>query len=173
MTTIFCEPLTAQNYQPFGSVVAARTDVTPTKANLNTADRYNFLADLQNLRGDQAKANLCVFRCRPMIPKDIARFDIKLLERHPSSSQLFVPMQSGTRFLVVVALGASAPDLSTLRAFWGQSGHGITYQPGIWHHPLIVVGEPADFVCIVWENGRPDDCETLPLSPHVQIQLDK
>lgn len=99
-----------------------------------TAQRFNHLTTLENLR-TTAKANVCVFRCQPRsLP-----FDIKLLEKHPHSTQMFIPMTAERRYLVIVAQGGDKPDLSTLKAFVAGKGQGITYHPGIWHHPMIAL----------------------------------
>ena len=43
-------------------------------------------------------------------------------------------------------------------AFIGQPGQGINYRPGTWHHPLVVLDEPAQFAMLVWEDGGKEDC---------------
>ena len=73
-------------------------------------------------------------------------FTLRLLERHPYSSQVFVPLNVGKvkGYLVVVCLNNEdddKPDLSTLNAFVVPSTQGISYYPGVWHHPMIALGE--------------------------------
>ena len=83
-----------------------------------------------------------------------------MLEKHPGSTQAFVPMSTG-RYLVIVAeaLGdQNAPDLSTLRAFLVEGARGIAYHPGTWHHPMIALEQPLDFTCLVYEDGSSGDC---------------
>jgi ureidoglycolate lyase len=79
-----------------------------------------------------------------------------MLEKHPGSTQAFVPMNA-SRYLVVVALGGDAPDLSTLRAFVASAAEAISYRPGVWHHPMIALDRVTDFACLVWEDGTTED----------------
>ncbi|WP_176364635.1 ureidoglycolate lyase, partial [Escherichia coli] len=55
------------------------------------------------------------------------------LERHPQGTQAFIP-KKGEVFVVVVALGADQPDLSTLRAFITNGEQGVIYHRNVWHH---------------------------------------
>lgn len=150
------EPLVADAYAPFGRVLEAGPEEAASLANQGTAKRTNDLVDLARTR-DDARWNVCFFRCQP---RDVRAFSIELLEKHPCSTQLFVPMNA-TRYLVVVAAPLAdrdAPDPRTLRAFLASGRQGITYHPGVWHHPLIAVDHETDFVCVVSEDGTADDC---------------
>jgi ureidoglycolate lyase len=166
---LLTEPLATDSYRPYGTVVSAdRTDIAPTKANQGTADRFNRLGPLENLRPGDATANLCVFRSQPFSGCD---FSVQLLERHEFSTQLFVPLAGVRRYLVVVALGEAEPDLTTLRAFIARGDQGITYSPGVWHHPLIALDQVTDFACVVFENGAPEDCKIHRFSRPIEITL--
>lgn len=152
MRTVHLEPLTAAAFAPFGQVIQAAGE--GASANQGTATRFNFAAELVNQRPD-ARANLAVFRALPAsLP-----LRVRLLERHPRSSQMFVPMRA-PRYAVMVALAdaAGAPDLATLRAFECASAQGINYRVGVWHHPIVALDAPSDFVMLAWEDGTPDDC---------------
>ncbi len=73
------------------------------------------------------------------------------------------------RYLVVVCEGRDAPDPRTLKAFVARTGQGITYRPGIWHHPLIALDQPTDFACLVYEDGSQDDGEVRDVVPAVKV----
>jgi ureidoglycolate lyase len=161
-------PLNRDEYRPYGTVVAADSALPWKSANNGTAERYNHLGDLKNLRPGTAAPNLCVFRSQAFKEKE---FEIKLLERHSHSTQLFVPMTDSARYLVIVALGRDAPDLSTLRAFIARSGQGITYEPGVWHHPLIALDQATDFACVVYEDDTPGDCDIRSVTPSIRVPL--
>ncbi|MBI4057488.1 MAG: ureidoglycolate lyase, partial [Elusimicrobia bacterium] len=92
-------PLTRQKYEAYGDVISTQGR-RAVSANMGTAKRYNHLASLSNLRPRKARLNLCVFRCRPYKKFPIP---IKLLERHPFSTQVFIPMTGAKRYLVVVS----------------------------------------------------------------------
>ncbi len=164
-------PLTQADYRAYGDVVAARADVTPRPANLGFAQRYDLLSELRNARGAAAAPNLCVFRCEPMVTPGGARFDVKLLERHAHSTQVFVPMGGVRRYLVIVALGGAAPDLATLKAFLATGNQGISYHPAVWHHPLVALDGPSDFASLVWEDGGAGDCEVLRLEAPITVRF--
>jgi ureidoglycolate lyase len=82
--------------------------------------------------------------------------DIKVLERHPYTTQSFIPMGGHpdelNTYVVVVANSNpddSGPDLSTVRAFTVKGNEGVCYGAAVWHAPMCVVkqvrhvGSPA------------------------------
>ncbi len=162
--------LSAEGYCDYGDVISVRSDIIPRSANMGTAKRFNSVAAFTNLRPGTAQPNLCVFRCNPQVSAPQTTFEIKLLEKHPLSTQAFIPMQAD-RFLVVVCLGTDKPDLSTLRAFLATKSQGITYRPGVWHHPLIAMDQQTDFVCLIWEDGTSGDCEVVKLDQNVVVEF--
>lgn len=164
-------PLNSDAYRPYGDVIAARNSAQGMPANQGTALRHDDLAELINLRPESARMNICAFRSQPF---QGATFEIKILEHHANSTQVFVPMNCPKRYLVIVALGnadGSAPDLSTLKAFWALPNQGITYRPGVWHHPLIALDRETDFACFVYEDGSSGDCKVHPITPSISIPL--
>ncbi len=151
-------PLTRDAYRPYGDVVMAEHG-GGANANQGTAMRFNRQAALENLRSGTAAPNVAVFRCAPRgVPCHVG-----LLEKHPLSTQLFIPM-SVARFLVVVALGADAPDMGTARAFLAEGTQGISYRPGVWHSPLLALDREALFACVIWEAEDANDCVEHPLA---------
>ena len=160
-------PLSAALYRPYGRVIAAGGG-KHSSANMGTARRGDFLAELENKRPGRAKANLCVFRCAPFRGRT---FTVKLLERHPKSTQVFIPMTGTRRTLVIVARGGDRPDLSTLAAFVVEGAQGISYRAGVWHHPMIALGAQADLACLVYEDGGAGDCEAVRLAAPVSVRL--
>jgi ureidoglycolate lyase len=125
-----------------------------TPANLGTALRFDDVVDCANSRGPGAALKVKVFRSRP-VPRE--RRPLALLEKHPHSTQLFIPMNA-SRYIALVALGGDQPDLSTLAAFVAEGPRGISYGPGVWHHPMLTLDSETDFVVFVHEDGSPEDC---------------
>lgn len=162
------EPISREAYSAYGNLIAADENLPFRLVNMGTAKRFNHLADVANLRADSAKLNLCVFRCSPVTEQG---FEIKLLEKHQFSTQVFVPMSSDAKFLVIVCLGKDKPDLSTLKAFEATNGQGISYYPGTWHYPMTAVGRQVDFACLVHENDSAADCEIFTLDSAIEIAL--
>ena len=166
MRTLIAEPLTREAFAPFGDVVSARPD-GGTSANQGTAIRFDHAAALENRRPG-AEPNLAVFRSMPQaLP-----FTVQLLERHPYSTQAFLPLTCD-RFLVCVAPDAQdgGPDLTRLRAFVCGPGQGINYRAGCWHHPMIALFTPAEFSMLAWEDGTSGDCEERALDEPFQVIL--
>ena len=160
----------AEAYSPYGSVImAARGDVSPRSANQGTAQQYSGLAPFDNLRVSDAPVNVSVFRVAPHTHTSV---DVRLLEKHPKSTQIFVPMNA-QRYVVIVALGEDEPDLSSLRAFMVRPDQAITYHPGVWHHPMVGLDSSTDFVCLTHEDGSAVDCiiHQIPKEEGVVVQL--
>lgn len=162
---IHARPLDAEAFKPFGRVISAGLQ-TGSEANQGTAVRFDFCTDLLSTR-PEAKANLAVFRSTARaLPLEVV-----LLERHPCSTQVFIPMVV-SRYLVCVApnLPDGGPDVSQLQAFICAPGQGVAYAPGTWHHPMVSLDTQAEFAMLAWEDGGPRDCEIQKLINPVLIK---
>lgn len=158
--------LSPEGFGPFGKVVSAGLGVG-RDANQGTAVRFDFCAELLNTR-PQARANLAVFRS---VAKRLP-FDVELLERHPCSTQVFIPMIVSSYLVCVAesdANGVARPE--TLQAFICGPGQGVAYAPGTWHHPVVALDGPGEFAMLVWEDGSPKDCELLSLSLRERVRV--
>ncbi|RUS27165.1 allantoicase [Jimgerdemannia flammicorona] len=167
--------LTAADYAPYGQVIESTPPTaTTTRANQGTAQKLSNVAQVVNLRlpGSEAESkgrqlavpNMCIFRCEPAREIPVK---FRILERHLYSTQAFVPMggEGGRAYLVAVALNGSddMPDMTTFRVFLASQCQGISYNPGVWHHPMIALEETTNFLCLVHESGvAEDDCHEVP-----------
>jgi ureidoglycolate lyase len=156
LTIVRAEPLLADTFARFGEVLGPSAGGEDGKlVNLETARRFDHAARLENAR-TKAHPNLAFFHCTPVaLP-----FRITLLERHPHSTQAFLPL-AGARWLVCVAPDGAGgkPDLAGLRAFIGGPGIGVNFRRGLWHHPILALDEPARLAMLAWEDGTPADAE--------------
>jgi len=161
------QPLTREAFSPFGDVIGLELS-GGSSANQGTATRFDRVARLASSR-PEAQPNLAVFRS---VAKSLP-FEVRLLERHPCSSQMFVALACQW-FLVVVCPedARGEPDLARLRAFVCGPGQGVNYRPGLWHHPIIALDGPADLLMLAWEDGSALDCEERPLSTPVLVTSD-
>jgi ureidoglycolate lyase len=160
-------PLTPEAFEPFGRVVmVAPPGVTPVQVNQGTAQRYDRILDLENRRPN-ATLNVASFRSRP---REEWPTVLSVLEKHPYSSQLFVPM-AATRYVCVAARGKDYPDVSTLTAFLADGRQGISWLPDVWHHTLLSLDYTTDFACFVYEDATPGDCITVELRPDERVAL--
>ena len=81
------------------------------------------------------------------------------MERHPATSQTFLPLDA-SRYLVVVAGRApgGGPDPASIKAFWSSGSRGVTYRRDVWHHGMVVLDRPARFAVLMWRRSDgPDD----------------
>ena len=97
---------------------------------------------------------------------------VALLERHPHSAQMFLPM-GASRYLVVVAPNRAdgAPDAAAARAFVARGDQGIIYAQGVWHMPLAALDATSTFAMMMYENGDADDCVVRRLETPVVVSL--
>ncbi|MFI5300840.1 MAG: ureidoglycolate lyase [Polyangiales bacterium] len=169
MREVRARPLSLSDWSPYGALLAARDEADAGRsANQGNARVFDRLVDLRNARPGAAALNVSAFRARPRDVSD--GLVVELLEKHPRSTQLFVPM-GAARYLVVVALGGDAPDLSTLAAFVATGRQGVAYGPGVWHHPIVALDEPTDFACFVHEDGSADDCTLCRLDEASRVRV--
>jgi ureidoglycolate lyase len=138
--TLHTEPLTRQNFAPFGQVIeAAGADHYPI--NSGNCERYHDLAMIE-LGGPAARPVISLMHARGFaLP-----FTLTLVERHPFGSQAFYPL-SQNPFLVVVAPDEAGTP-GTPRAFLTAPGQGINIAMNVWHGVLTPLGDAADFLCV-------------------------
>ncbi len=156
------EALTREAFAPFGDVVQTEGARHYT-INAGTTERFHDLAAIDVLE-DGGRALLSLFRSQPVTANPCALW---VMERHPLSSQAFVP-RGEQRFLVVVAPPAATFEPATLRAFITAPGQGVNYARGVWHHPVLALGEVTDFL-IVDRGGPGENCDEVELADPVSV----
>jgi ureidoglycolate lyase len=149
------EPLTAEAFAPFGDVIEARGE--PRGINYGVTQRFHDLAKIDcQEQGGRAIVN--IFRSQP----PAFPFAVNVMERHPLSSQGFVPL-SGRPFLVVVA--PSGPfDRAAVRAFRAAPGQGVNFARGTWHHFNLALDGISDFL-VIDREGDGANCDEVLLDP--------
>lgn len=154
------KPLSAAGFAAYGDVIA--TDVVrgpQDKFDINNGftTRHNALAQVTT----DASAILSIFqgRVRPL--------QIAMLECHPKGSQAFVPL-GGRPWLVVVA---DRPEMAACQAFLCRGDQGVNYHAGIWHHPLLVLDQPQDFL-VVDRHGPGTNLEETFFDKDLRITVD-
>ncbi len=139
MTRLRIEPLTREAFASFGEVL--QVDGAERRLiNGGTTERFHRLAAFDGDEGSRAIVSL--FRGQPRF----FPFEIAMMERHPDGSQAFWPL-SGRPYLVAVAADVDGRP-GEPRVFLATGGQGVNYGRGVWHHPLIAVGEVSDFLVI-------------------------
>ncbi|KAI1091339.1 ureidoglycolate hydrolase [Rostrohypoxylon terebratum] len=214
--TILAESLTSTAFAPFGAVLtnpapetrpSAPASALPSgygavSANQGTAIQYRALVPpLKDLyeqapsrRSASPRTTMFVCSARQLIPDERpgstnGLFEVKILERHPFTTQTFVPLGASaeTQYLVIVAPsrapdipdknfpvpqgdglpGSGLPDLNGLRAFVATGAQAVTYGAGTWHAPMAALGPAGsaiDFIVIQFANDEPiEDCQEVSL----------
>ena len=249
------KPLEPHAFAPFGTVIQnpehARSAVpvhhNVVSANQGSALKYinvSHLTDHYHLAPSKkpARSVINMFVCSPRHLEDTgisngsgvelggssSVYPVQILERHPFTSQTFIPTglsidDTTTRYLVIVAptlpnsAGADAgealpyplqvpqrrwsivdlfskvrpshvmnashpscssapaisglqrpkgpgnPDLSRVEAFIANGSQSVTYGPGTWHAPMVVLGlKSIDFVVVQYLNDVAlEDCQEI------------
>ena len=159
-------PLSAAAFAPYGAVLEA-DEPKGVSVNSGWARRFNQAPAFAHTTA-QAWPSTAIYRSRP---RDIP-VEIKQLERHPFSCQLFVPM-GASRWLVMVAPddAAGRPDVVRAQVFLASGHQGICYRPAIWHSPLLALDAESDFFILMWSRNSSDDTEVHLPDPPVQIRF--
>ncbi len=144
------EPLTAQNFAPFGQVIEMEGDFDFT-FNEGRADRW---LDLANLEVDeQGRMGVSLCTSRPItLP-----YQVNYVERHPLASQAFIPLNE-TPFLVIVAHDEGGKP-STPLAFLTNGFQGINYTRNTWHGVLSPIDHDQRFLIIDRVAGDGENLE--------------
>ena len=131
---------TRENFAAYGDLISSDA-IKPMDINAGYAKRFDDLAKI-NTSKDKGETIVSIFsalkRSFPM--------KIDMMEKHPLSSQAFVPMKE-TIFLSFVAPPGDAPEINKIKSFIIPPKMGINYKPGIWHFPLIST-ENTNFLVI-------------------------
>ena len=174
MRTLIVQPLTAENFAPYGDVLGGSL-TSGVFINAGTSERIALGAPDLTQGAGHAALNLYRARANPL------PFAAVELERHCFGSQSFIPL-NGVGFVVIVALGdhtvvstgpqgesiaGSVPLENTIAAFWVDGRCGVTFKPGTWHHPLLAQ-QDGDFV-VLEREGPVIDCEIKKLVEPVQV----
>lgn len=133
------ESLTREAFRPFGDVIEMEGSAHFT-INQGFAERFNDLASVDvAMEGGSTNVSLFLGQPRPL------PFLIKLMERHPLGSQIFLPLQDRP-WLVLVA--EDVHDAKSYRCFAATGRQGVNYARNVWHHPLLVQDADSRFVVV-------------------------
>lgn len=166
MKTIILSKLTQDSFSEFGRVIdTANPEGRGQSVNEGRAERFDYL-QLFNHSDSMGDPNLSIYKINPSnLP-----VQIEMLERHPNSSQVFLPVVSGHYLICVAPPDMNGlPDLSMIMAFIVPPEIGISYHPNTWHLPLMVLECPGTFAMMMWNNGTDNDCVIHNLKEPIRI----
>lgn len=158
------QPLTAAAFAPYGDVLECAAAKEVRNINYGHTQRFHDLARL-DLTAEGGAPLVSIFRSTPL-PRPI---QIKVMERHPLSSQAFYPLSNHPYMVVVGEAGEF--DASKLRAFVAGPQQGINYRAGTWHHFSLALDKTCDFLVI--DRGGPEkNCDEVFLEGEGILTID-
>ena len=134
------DKITNTNFNEFGDFINPY-EKKAEDINTNTTKSYFDLANIEIL-GEDKKVRLNLFDAK----KRKFPLMIDMLEKHPFSSQVFLPLGKNP-FFVIVCPSSPKPDLNNLNIFKIENGNGVNFNPDIWHFPLISIND-AKFITV-------------------------
>jgi ureidoglycolate lyase len=98
---------------------------------------------------------------------------IAALERHPHSTQSFVPIRVG-RWIVLAAptLPDGNPDVANIRAAVAGPEDAICIGRDVWHAGLTVLDRPAEIAMMMWKADAGDDGILYELNTPITLSVD-
>ncbi|GAB1581325.1 ureidoglycolate lyase [Phyllobacterium phragmitis] len=143
-------PLTKQAFTPFGEVIETG-GAEMRLINNGTTRRFHDLANIETT-GEAARVLVNIFRGQAFAPP----IDIVMLERHPLGSQAFMPLERRPFLVVVAEDEGGRPGLP--QAFLAAGHQGVNYRRNVWHHPLLALAAPSEFL-VVDRGGEGNNLE--------------
>ena len=132
--------ISRSNFEAYGDLIST-DNIKSTDINAGYAKRFDNLSNVDT-SSDGGKTIVSIFSAL----KRTFPMKIDMMEKHPLSSQAFIPMKE-TTFLSFVAPPGEFPEISKIQSFIIPPITGINYKPGIWHFPLIST-EDTNFLVI-------------------------
>ncbi|MEE4277687.1 MAG: ureidoglycolate lyase [Halieaceae bacterium] len=156
-------PLTREAFAPFGEVVDAASACERYPINDGLTQRHHDLGRVDCDAGGGVAA-LSLFRAQPVDDS----FRLRSMERHPLASQAFINI-AAARYAVVVAPPGELHE-DAIKGFLAAPGQSVNYLRGTWHHFLLVLDAPADFV-VVDRVGPGRNCDEQALRTPLRLVL--
>lgn len=161
MRDLLIQPLTRETFSAYGEVLDI-DGVPGTPINADRARRYNALAHPVTDSEGHLVISI-VYSKAGTLPCELT-----IIERHPLSTQAFIPLQSQT-MIVVVAHADTEPCAANLSAFMSLPGQGINYFAGTWHHPLLPLQSDGNFL-VIDRNDPGHNCDVVTLDEAVRLR---
>jgi ureidoglycolate hydrolase len=145
MSALTLEPLTPENFAPFGKVLSR-----PTALPQAEGSGWNWWGEIATLAGDGRRWTFGYLALEPV------RLTIDWAERHLRSPEVVFASTSDIAVYVAPS-GSDEPSLSELRIFRVPAGAGVMLDPGVWHGaPFALDDGTSAFVLLLEGTGRND-----------------
>ncbi|WP_339719986.1 ureidoglycolate lyase [uncultured Paraglaciecola sp.] len=164
MTTtqqIIPKTLTRENFVKFGDVIEVNDKAKNFSINDGFTQRYHDLAEV-DVTEENGRTLINIFRSTPLAQP----VSIKMMERHPLSSQAFIPMGQQPYLVVVAPKGEL--DIAKIEVFLASPDQGVNYHKGTWHHYCLALHQVSDFI-VVDRGGAGQNCDVITLDGSLVI----
>ncbi|WP_293746536.1 ureidoglycolate lyase [uncultured Paraglaciecola sp.] len=155
------KPLTREGFSRFGDVIEVNDKAKNFSINDGFTQRYHDLADV-DVTEENGRTLINIFRSTPL--EQPVR--IKMMERHPLSSQAFIPMGQQPYLVVVAPKGEF--DITKIKVFLASENQGVNYHKGTWHHYCLALHQVSDFI-VVDRGGAGENCDVINLDGSLVI----
>jgi ureidoglycolate lyase len=157
------QPLTSESFALFGDVIEATDNARNYPINDGFTTRFHDLATV-DVNQNNGRTLINIFRSTPLEQP----LPLKMMERHPLSSQAFMPLGDQPYLVVVAPKGELNVDL--IEVFLATSDQGVNYHAGTWHHYCLALNQQSDFL-VVDRGGKGDNCDVVTLDGSQIIDL--
>jgi ureidoglycolate lyase len=156
-------PLSAEVFAAYGEVIEVSSAAENFSINDGYTQRYHDLANVDVCK-EQGRPLISIFRAAPLpLPHKL-----KVMERHPLSSQAFIPLGQQPYLVVVAEPGAFDPN--NIKVFLAQANQGVNYAAGTWHHYCFALEQESDFL-VVDRGGNGENCDLVELDGSLIVEL--
>ena len=156
------QALTAEAFAEFGDVINTEHSVSELINEGNT-EKFGDLAAIDT-DAEGGTTAVHIYRSQPRsLP-----LSIEVMERHPLSSQAFMPLHSRP-FLMIVAPAGETLQSDAVRAFVSNGKQGINLRRGTWHHYQVSLQEKSDYL-VIDRKGPGANFDERRLSPPLVIK---
>lgn len=119
--------------------------------------------------GDVPGAHALTILCPTPVSGPIT---IPALERHPHSTQSFLPLSAGRWLVLVAPTNADGdPNIAGARAFLAGPEDAICIGRNVWHAGLTVLDQPASFAMIMWKAESAEDGIVHQLAEPLTVEI--
>lgn len=151
-------PLPSASLEPLAKRLAA------------TDGKYTDIPDVMAIGDTPGKHGFAILCPQPVAGSTVS---ITMLERHPHSTQSFIPIR-GNRWLVVLVptLPDGLPDMANVRSFLAGPDDAICIGRNVWHAGLTVLDGPSEFAMMMWRADAGDDGIVHNLATPLTLTID-
>lgn len=160
---IKAEPLTAEAFAPYGDVVESVQAKKELLINYGNTTRFHDLFDVE-VADEGGEVCVSIFRSQPLEQP----VTIQVMEYHPLGSQAFIPLDNEPYLVVVAEAGEFKAD--KMKVFLAQSGQGVNYRKGTWHHFSLALNKVSDFL-VIDRKGAGDNCVEYQLAADERVMI--